>query len=134
MTAAKNKLWRVLRAGTSSYLVKLTLACVVLIVVGLTQLPLARGGFLVALKSGLPIITIGLEGPRLVLPPGEGVIRPRPVTVRIGAAVTTDGVGVSRLRELMASTRRRIDGLRGPSGHVPDTNGDDSPTVAADSS
>jgi 1-acyl-sn-glycerol-3-phosphate acyltransferase len=83
-------------------------------------LPFARGGFLVALKSGLPILPIGLEGPRLVLPPGEGVIRPRPVTVRIGEPIATAGAGVSRLREITRSTRCAIDRLRGPSGHVPD--------------
>ena len=88
-------------------------------------LPFARGGFLVALKSGLPILPVGLEGPRLVLPPGEGVIRPQPVTVRIGEAVSTEGVGVSRLREITRMTRREIDRLRGPSGHVSDADGDD---------
>jgi len=90
-------------------------------------LPFARGGFLVALKSGLPILPIGLEGSRLVLPPGEGVIRPRRVTVRIGEPIATSGVGVSRLRELMQLTRSRVDRLRGPAGHVPDAEGDDSP-------
>ncbi len=39
-------------------------------------LPFARGGFVVALKSGLPILPIGLEGPRLVLPPNQGIVRP----------------------------------------------------------
>jgi 1-acyl-sn-glycerol-3-phosphate acyltransferase len=81
-------------------------------------LPFARGGFLVALKSGLPVLPVGLEGPRLVLPPGEGVIRPQPVTVRIGEPVATAGLGVSNLRELMRRARREIDRLRGPSGHV----------------
>ena len=90
-------------------------------------LPFARGGFLVALKSGLPILPIGLEGPRLVLPPGEGVIWPRRVTVRIGEPIATSGLGVSRLRELVQLTRSRVDRLRGPTGHVPDAEGDDSP-------
>jgi len=83
-------------------------------------LPFARGGFLVALKSGLPILPVGLEGPRLVLPPGEGVLRPRPVTVRIGAGLATAGLGVSRLRQLMQHTRSEINRLRGPEGHVAD--------------
>lgn len=83
-------------------------------------LPFARGGFLVALKSDLPILPVGLEGPRLVLPPGEGVIRPRGVSVRIGDPVMTAGLGVSRLRELMQRTRSEIDRLRGRDGHVRD--------------
>jgi 1-acyl-sn-glycerol-3-phosphate acyltransferase len=89
----------------------------------------ARGGFLVALKSGLAILPVGLEGPRMVLPPGEGVIRPRRVAVRIGEPIATAGVGVSRLRELMQSTRCEIDRLRGPKGHINDADGDDSPAA-----
>jgi 1-acyl-sn-glycerol-3-phosphate acyltransferase len=80
-------------------------------------LPFARGGFLVALKAGLAILPVGLEGPRLVLPPDEGTIHPRPVTVRIGAPIPTTGLGISRRDELMAATRREIDRLRGPLGH-----------------
>ncbi len=91
-------------------------------------LPFARGGFLVALKSGLPILPVGLEGPRLVLPPGEGVIRPRSVTVRIGVPFTTAGVGVSQLKELMRHTRSEIDRLRGPDGHDADEIVGDPPT------
>ena len=83
-------------------------------------LPFARGGFLVALKAGLPILPVGLEGPRLVLPPNEGLVRPRPVTVRVGQPIPTDGLGVSSRGELMERTRREIDRLRGPSGHTRD--------------
>jgi 1-acyl-sn-glycerol-3-phosphate acyltransferase len=81
-------------------------------------LPFARGGFIVALKSGLPILPVGLEGPRLVLPPEQGIVRPQPVTVRIGAPIPTDDLGVSRRRELMDRTRAEIDRLRGPAGHI----------------
>jgi 1-acyl-sn-glycerol-3-phosphate acyltransferase len=80
-------------------------------------LPFARGGFLVALKTGLPILPVGLEGPRLVLPPDEGVVRPGHVTVRIGAPISTEGLGISRRDELMAATQREVQRLRGPLGH-----------------
>jgi len=83
-------------------------------------LPFARGGFLVALKSGLPILPVGLEGPRMILPPNEGVVRPQPVIVRIGKPIPTAGLGVSSRRELMERTRREIGRLRGPSGHIRD--------------
>ena len=83
-------------------------------------LPFARGGFLVALKTGLPILPIGLEGPRLVLPPGEGVIRPGPLTVRLGGPIPTAGLGISQLAGLMARVRTEIDRLRGSDGHLPD--------------
>ncbi len=83
-------------------------------------LPFARGGFLVALKTGLPILPLGLEGPRLVMPPGEGVVRPRPVTVRVGEPILTAELRVSALGDLMARTRADIDRLRGPAGHLRD--------------
>ena len=91
-------------------------------------LAFARGGFLVALKTGLPILPIGLEGPRLVLPPDEGIVRPGPVTVRIGRPIPTEGRGVSSRRELTAETRRVIELLRGSKDHLrddPGTAGDD---------
>lgn len=81
-------------------------------------LPFQRGGFLVAIKSGLPILPVGLEGPRVVLPPDEGLIRPQPVTVRIGGPIPTSGLGISQRGELTAATRREIDRLRGPLGHI----------------
>jgi 1-acyl-sn-glycerol-3-phosphate acyltransferase len=86
-------------------------------------LPFQRGGFLVALKTGLPILPVGLEGTRLVLPPDEGSIRPQLVRVRIGAPIPTVGLGVSRRPRLTAITRREIDRLRGPLGHVAETPG-----------
>jgi len=81
-------------------------------------LPFQRGGFLVALKTGLAILPVGLEGPRMVLPPDEGLIRPQPVTVRIGRPIQTSDLGVSRRRELTDMTRREIERLRGSVGHV----------------
>jgi 1-acyl-sn-glycerol-3-phosphate acyltransferase len=86
-------------------------------------LPFQRGGFLVALKTGLPILPVGLEGTRVVLPPDEGLIRPQPVTVRIGCPIATAGFGVSQRSKLTATTRREIDRLRGPRGNVAEPSG-----------
>ncbi len=86
-------------------------------------LPFQRGGFLVALKAGLPILPVGLEGTRFVLPPDQGLIRPQPVTVRIGRPIPTAGLGVSQRPRLTAITRLEIDRLRGSLGHVAETLG-----------
>lgn len=83
-------------------------------------LPFQRGGFLVALKSGLAILPVGLDGPRRVLPPDEGIIRPGPVTVRIGRPIPTAGKSVSSRVELTDATRREIDRLRGSVDHIRD--------------
>jgi 1-acyl-sn-glycerol-3-phosphate acyltransferase len=86
-------------------------------------LPFQRGGFLVALKSGLPILPVGLEGPRLVFPPEARTIRPQPVTVRIGSPIPTAGLRISQRQALALEVRREIDRLRGPAGHVADPPG-----------
>ena len=83
-------------------------------------LPFARGGFLVALKAGLAILPVGLEGSRLVMPPGRTALRPQLVTVRIGEPIPVAGLRVSSLRDLMARTRDAVDSLRGDRGHLRD--------------
>ena len=81
-------------------------------------LPFQRGGFVVALKTGLAILPVGLEGSCVVMPPDQGTFRPGPVTVRIGPPIPTSGLGISGRPVLTATTRREIDRLRGSSGHV----------------
>ncbi len=84
-------------------------------------LPFQRGGFLIALKAGLPILPVGIEGARILLPPGGKAIRPCTVlTVRIGDPIPTAGLGVSARSGLMRQARRAIDRLRGPRGHIAD--------------
>ena len=83
-------------------------------------LPFARGGFVIALKSALSVLPVGLEGPRLVLRPGEAVVRPQPVTVRIGRPIATHGLGISSRRALTEQSRREFDRLGGPAGHLGD--------------
>ena len=88
-------------------------------------LPFQRGGFLVALKSKLPILPVGLEGPRVLLPPEGSRLRPGRVTVRIGEPIATSGRRISSRAELTAEVRAEIDRLRGPWGHPSDGTGDD---------
>jgi len=83
-------------------------------------LPFQRGGFVVALKTGLAILPVGLEGPFVVLPPDQGIFRPGPVTVRIGPPIPTSGLGISSRQALTRTARREIDRLRGALGHVRD--------------
>ncbi len=84
-------------------------------------LPFQRGGFLIALKAGFPILPVGIEGARILLPPGGKVVQAGTVvTVRIGDPIPTEGLGVSARKDLMQRTRRAIDRLRGPRGHIAD--------------
>jgi 1-acyl-sn-glycerol-3-phosphate acyltransferase len=78
-------------------------------------LPFQRGGFLIALKAGIPIVPVGLEGPRRCLPKYNYLVRPGTVTVRFGDAIPTAGRGVTDKGELMDEVRRAIEDLRGNS-------------------
>jgi 1-acyl-sn-glycerol-3-phosphate acyltransferase len=76
-------------------------------------LPFQRGGFLIALKAGLPIAPVGLEGARRCMPKHSYLLRPGTITVRFGELVPTAGLGVTAKSRLMEQVRRDIDVLRG---------------------
>jgi len=84
-------------------------------------LELQRGGFLLALRSGFPILPVGLEGARAALPAKSWLLRPGTrVVVRFGKPISTAGLPTAERRRLTATTRRELDRLRGPRGHIPD--------------
>lgn len=80
-------------------------------------LPFQRGGFLLALRDGVPILPVGVEGARAALPPRSRLVRPTPLVVRFGEPLETAGRTVSERRRLMAEVRDAISRLRGvPAG------------------
>lgn len=78
-----------------------------------TLLPFQRGGFLLALKSGLPIVPVGIRGSRAVQRRGSFAIRPGTVVVTYGAPIDPAVYGLRRKRELTREVRRRIAGPAG---------------------
>lgn len=76
-------------------------------------LPFQRGGFLLAMKTGLPIVPVGIRGSRAVQPKGSFAIRPGPIAVHYGAPISAAEYGVRRKTELIAEVRRRVAGLAG---------------------
>lgn len=75
-------------------------------------LPFQRGGFLIALKAQLPIVPVGLQGPRSILPKKHYLLRPGTITVRFGEPVLTAGLGVTAKDALMRQVRDAVDTLR----------------------
>jgi 1-acyl-sn-glycerol-3-phosphate acyltransferase len=71
-------------------------------------LPFQRGGFVLALKSGLPILPVGIRGTRDALAPDARTVAPSRIEVRFGKPVATAGLGVSARTELTAEVRRAI--------------------------
>lgn len=69
---------------------------------------LQRGGFLLALKAGLPIVPVGIEASRTIRRKGEWVIRPRTLAVRYGRRVDPAAFGLRDKRDLVRTVRAEI--------------------------
>lgn len=67
-----------------------------------------RGAFLLALRSGLPILPVAIDGTFEVLPVGRSRVHPGRVTIRIGEPIETEGLSIKAREELTASTRQMI--------------------------
>jgi 1-acyl-sn-glycerol-3-phosphate acyltransferase len=76
-------------------------------------MPFHRGGFLLALKSGLPIVPVGISGTRAIQPRSTLVVRPGRAVVRYGAPIAPAAFGVRRKGELVEEVRRRVAELSG---------------------
>jgi 1-acyl-sn-glycerol-3-phosphate acyltransferase len=78
-----------------------------------TLLPFQRGGFLLALKIGLPIVPVGIRGTRGVQGRGNWAIRPGTAVISYGAPILTSEYGLRRKAELNREVRVRISELAG---------------------
>ena len=70
------------------------------------MLDFKRGGFLLALKSGLPIVPVGIAGSLEVQRKGSFLIRPGSVTVRYGSPVDVREYGVRGRKDLEEKIER----------------------------
>ena len=71
-------------------------------------LPFQRGGFLLALKSGLPIVPVGIHGSLEVRAKPGYRIRPGRITVSCGRPLEIGDYGVRDKAKLMEEVRRRV--------------------------
>ncbi len=76
-------------------------------------LPFKRGGILLALRTDLPIVPVGIRGTRAVQGRGQRSIRPGAVQVRFGQPIAVADFGMRRKRELMALVRQAMADLAG---------------------
>lgn len=74
-------------------------------------LPFKRGGFLLALKSGLPIVPVGITGSGEARRRGSLAIRPRPIRVHYGRPIEVRDYSVRDKESLMRAVRERIEEL-----------------------
>jgi 1-acyl-sn-glycerol-3-phosphate acyltransferase len=76
-------------------------------------LPFQRGGFLIAIKAGIPIVPVGLDGPRRCLARGSYLLQTGRISVRFGEPISTAGLGVTAKDTLIAQVRDAMETLRG---------------------
>ncbi|MEO8275303.1 MAG: lysophospholipid acyltransferase family protein [Thermoanaerobaculia bacterium] len=76
-------------------------------------LPFRRGGFLMALKSGLPIVPVGIDGTLEVQSRRSFLIRPRKVTVHFGEMIPLAGRSVRDLGAITAGVQEQVARLAG---------------------
>ena len=74
-------------------------------------LPFKKGGFVMALRAGAPIVPVAVSGGRAAMQKGSWFIRPAMVTVRIGAPIETAGMGVDSRDRLIVEVRTAIQAL-----------------------
>jgi 1-acyl-sn-glycerol-3-phosphate acyltransferase len=66
---------------------------------GQALLPLKKGGFMLALETGFPIVPVVVRGSREVLPRGSWRATPGEIEVVVGAPIQVDGVSRDELME-----------------------------------
>ena len=75
------------------------------------MLPFKKGGFVMAIKAGAPIVPVAISGGRDAMQRGSSVIRPVKISIRVGEPIETAGVNLDDRDELIALVRERIKAL-----------------------
>lgn len=73
----------------------------------LTVKPFKKGPFALALKAGVPIVPVAIEGSGVLMPKNRWVITPGPIKVRVGAPIDPAPFGNNR-EALMVAVRSAV--------------------------
>ncbi len=75
------------------------------------MLPFKKGGFIMAIKAGAPIVPVGIQGGRAAMRRGSTIIRPVTVSIRVGKPIETADLTLDDRDALIARVRGAIAGL-----------------------
>lgn len=75
-------------------------------------LPFKKGGFVLAIKSGVPVLPIGIYGSNKILPKGSLRISSGVINVVVGKPIDTRNFSVEEKEKLMDVVRKEIEKLR----------------------
>jgi 1-acyl-sn-glycerol-3-phosphate acyltransferase len=73
------------------------------------MLPLKKGPFILAVKTGVPILPVTCNGPFKIMPKGSRLFKPGHVEVIIGRPIITTGLDEKDVPALMEKTRAEIE-------------------------
>jgi 1-acyl-sn-glycerol-3-phosphate acyltransferase len=74
-------------------------------------LPFKKGGFIMAIKAGAPIVPVAVQGGRAAMRKGSAIIRPVTVSIRVGHPIETAGVSLDDRDALIVRVRAAIERL-----------------------
>jgi len=74
-------------------------------------LPFKKGGFIMAIEAGAPIVPVAIQGGRDAMRKGSAFVRPVNVSVRIGKPVPTAGLTMNDRDGLIAQVRGEVQKL-----------------------
>lgn len=71
-------------------------------------LPFKKGGFIMAIKAGAPVVPVAIDGARAAMKKGSLIIRPVTVRLRFGPPVETAGMTMQDRDRVIAAVRHNI--------------------------
>lgn len=73
--------------------------------------PFKKGGFVMAIKGGAPVVPVAIRGARAAMQKGSPIVRPVTVSVRVGPPVELETGTLAERDRLIARTRAGVEAL-----------------------
>ncbi len=67
-----------------------------------------KGGIILAISMGIPIVPISISGSRELAPKGDMMIKRGTIRIRVGNPIATEGRDISERNELVKETRNEV--------------------------